>query len=274
MKTPLVSIIITTKNEANNIGNCLKSVQKQTYRPYEIIVVDNNSLDETKNISKRYTPLVYSKGPERSAQRNFGAKKAKGEYLIFLDADMVLTRHVVEQCVESIQKEHVGGVIIPEKSYGDSFWAQCKTLERSFYVGNDAIEAARFYNKNDFEKSGGFDESITGPEDWDLSQKIKMLVGLSRVKAYILHNEGNLSLWTTIKKKYYYAKKLSPYIEKEENKYYTTTQFSLFKRYWIFLSHPQHLLENPLLGTGVIFMKTSEFIAGAVGMLEGKYIGK
>jgi glycosyltransferase involved in cell wall biosynthesis len=80
---PLVSIIITTKNEEKNIGNCLESILRnielKDYRNIEIIVVDNNSTDQTKEIARKYTKKVYKFGPERSAQRNLGAKKARGK---------------------------------------------------------------------------------------------------------------------------------------------------------------------------------------------------
>ena len=67
-----VSVIVTTKNEAKNIGRCLQSIQNQTYKAIEIIVVDNFSKDETKRIAKKFTKKVFDKGPERSAQRNLG----------------------------------------------------------------------------------------------------------------------------------------------------------------------------------------------------------
>jgi len=75
----LVSVIITTRNEEKNIENCLQSIWMQTY-PHdkiEIIVVDNNSTDRTKEIVARYTEKVYNFGPERSAQRNFGVGQAR-----------------------------------------------------------------------------------------------------------------------------------------------------------------------------------------------------
>ncbi len=70
----LVSVIVTTKNEEKNIANCLKSIKGQSYpqEKIQIIVVDNNSSDSTTKIAKRFTDKVYNKGPERSAQRNYG----------------------------------------------------------------------------------------------------------------------------------------------------------------------------------------------------------
>ena len=72
LKLPLVSVVITTRNEEKNIENCLMSIQEQTYKHIEIIVIDNNSSDKTKELSKQYTNKVFNQGPERSAQRNYG----------------------------------------------------------------------------------------------------------------------------------------------------------------------------------------------------------
>ena len=74
---PLVSVIVTTKNEEKNIANCLKSIKNQTYKNIEIIVVDNNSDDRTKEIAGKYTDKVFNHGPERSALRNLGAEREK-----------------------------------------------------------------------------------------------------------------------------------------------------------------------------------------------------
>ena len=271
-KKPLVSVIITTRNEEKNIKTCLESIKAQLYQNLEIIVVDNNSTDKTKNISKSFTKKIFNKGPERSVQRNYGVKKSNGEYVLILDADMKLSKRVVSDCVNIIQKENVGGVIIPEESYGIGFWAQVKKLERSFYVGNDLIEAARFFPKNMFNDVGGFDESITGPEDWDLSQRVKDKYGLTRIHSFIYHNEGKLTFWKTVGKKYYYAKKVNQYTKKSINKDVSKTQFSLINRYKTFLQKPGKLFRDPVLGLGVLILKTAEFIAGGLGFLNSKYV--
>jgi len=270
MKLPLVSIVITTKNEEKNIETCLISIKKQTYKNIQIIVVDNNSTDNTKSIAKKYTRLVYDKGPERSAQRNYGAKKADGIYLLFLDADMKLSKYVVNECVTVMEKEKIGGVIIPEESYGIGFWSQCKKLERSFYIGNKFIEAARFYSKKAFLLAGGFDESLTGPEDWDLSQRISRKYKVDRIHSLIFHNEGKLSLKITMQKKYYYAKKIGLYINKSENRSDYIKQLSLIERYKIFFTEPKKMFKNPFIAIGMLVMKTGEFIAVGLGIINAR----
>ena len=62
---PSVSIIITTKNEEKHIENLLRSITSQTYKNIEIILVDNYSTDRTREIAKKYTNKIYSKGPDR-----------------------------------------------------------------------------------------------------------------------------------------------------------------------------------------------------------------
>lgn len=94
----LVSVIITTRNEEKNIERCLKSIKAQSYplEEIEIIVVDNNSVDKTKDIAYKCTAKVYDFGPERSAQRNYGVGKSEGKYILYLDADMNLSEKVIE----------------------------------------------------------------------------------------------------------------------------------------------------------------------------------
>lgn len=263
MKNSLVSVIVTTKNEELVIENLLKSIKKQSYSSIEIIVVDNSSVDKTVEIAKKYTKHVFEKGPERSTQRNYGAKKAKGKYLLFLDADMELSTRVIEGCVGKIQSSGFGGVIIPEESVGIGFWANVKAFERSFYIGDDITEAARFFDRSAFLWLSGFDENITGPEDWDLSMRVQKALGLGRAKSLIYHNEEHLSLWKLMKKKYYYGKKASVYLSK--NKISSLSPQTIFFLRKAFYKNPQKLIAHPILTFGMICMLLLETIAGGFG---------
>ena len=98
----MVSVVVTTKNEEKNIENCLQSIKNQTFKNIELIVVDNFSEDKTVELAEKYDAKVYFKGNERSAQRNYGAKVAHGKYLIYLDADMILSPTVIEECVNKV----------------------------------------------------------------------------------------------------------------------------------------------------------------------------
>src|SRR5438093_11547332 len=91
----LVSVVVPTRNSAPFLDVCLGSIRAQTYPAVELIVVDNHSSDNTLSIARRWTDRVFTQGPERSTQRNYGARQAAGEYLLFVDSDMVLSAKVV-----------------------------------------------------------------------------------------------------------------------------------------------------------------------------------
>lgn len=270
-KLPLVSVIVPTYNSGEVLGACLKSIQDQSYQNVQLIVVDNNSTDDTKTIAKQYTKHVYNKGPERSAQRNFGVQKSSGEYVLIIDSDMELDPNVASQCVEQFsQKSKIAGIIIPEESFGKGFWAQCKKLERSFYIGVPWIEAARAFRKEVYLTAGGYDEDMVSGEDWDLSQRIAAIGKLGRIESYIMHNEGRLKLTRTLAKKYYYAQKFATYTSKNPQTANVSSQTSPLTRYKLFFSQPGKLLRNPFLGISMLFMKTAEFAVGAAGYLKSR----
>ncbi len=275
MHNPLVSVIVPTYNSADCLEECLKSILAQSYEEIELIVVDNSSQDDTQAIAKKYTDFVYTKGNERSAQRNFGVYQSHGEYVLIIDSDMVLTKCVVQACVDAIQEDvQIKTLIIPEESFGEGIWAECKKLERSFYSGIDWQEASRFFDKNAYLEAGGYDESMTGWEDYDLPNRVESKYGsksVSRVKTLIYHNERKLDLLTSCRKKFYYAKTLNLYIRKDTNQDRLRKQTSIIRRYGVFFANPIKLFKNPVLGIGMLFMKTCEFGAGASGYLVGKF---
>ncbi len=277
-KQSLVSIVIPTYNSELFIEPLLKSVKNQSYKAIETIVVDNNSKDKTKDISRKFTPLLFNKGPERSAQRNFGVKKSSGKYVLIIDSDMVLAKNLVEDCVNSIEKnKSFRALVIPEVSFGDGFWAKCKALERSFYIGIPWIEGARFFDKKLFSEIGGYNENNTGTEDYDLPQRIREKHGdliMGRAKEVIYHNEGYISLIKTCKKKFYYAQKLNVYRSVKANEKVFKKQASILNRYQLFFSDPIKLFKNPVVGIGMLYMKTCEFAFGGAGYLYGALLKK
>jgi glycosyltransferase involved in cell wall biosynthesis len=267
-----VSIIIPTKNEEAHIGTLLKSIQTQTYSAIETIIIDNRSSDRTVDIASQFHVIVLKQGPERSSQRNFGAQKAKGEYFLFLDADMKVLPGVVDECVQQMSTKAYNALVIPEKSIGTGFWAQCKALERSFYEGIDWMEAARFYKKDVFLKLHGYDESLTGPEDFDLPQRLKERYGaqsIGRISTYLYHDEGEFSLWSSLRKKFYYGKKMHVYLQKSVNVHAGLKQGSIIARFALYFSNPRKLFRHPIIGVGMLAMKLGEMVALSLGYIVG-----
>lgn len=268
----LVSVIITTKNEESVIGRLIKSIKNQTYENKGIILVDNNSIDKTKKIAKSLGVQVYNFGPERSAQRNFGAKKAKGRYLLFLDADMELSKNVIKECIQvcSLHK-NLGGVAIPEKSKASDFWGRVKGFERSIYneKGDPVTDAARFFPRKVFMKAGGYDEEITGPEDWDLPEIIENLgFKIIRINASIDHYERISNPFDLAKKKFYYAKSAYKYLEKHHISPISPKTIYFLRP--IFYKNWKKILFNPQLSIPMFLMLSAELIGGGLGYLIGR----
>lgn len=268
----LVSVIVSTRNEEKTIARLLESITEQTYSNFEILVVDNNSFDTTKQIAKRYTDKVYEFGPERSAQRNFGAKKAQGKCLLFLDADMELSKNVLSECVQLLGKEgNLGGVAIPEKSKAKNFWERVKAYERSFYneKGDPVTDAARFFRKKVFFKAGGYDESITGPEDWDLPETVHELgYAIIRSKEPIYHYERISNPLDLAKKKFYYAISAYRYLEKHQIPIISPKTIYFLRP--VFYKNWEKLLLHPILSLAMFIMLSAELIGGGLGYMVGR----
>jgi glycosyltransferase involved in cell wall biosynthesis len=288
MTHPLVSIVITTKNEEANIENCLISIREQTYPNIEIIVVDNNSTDKTFETALKFTDKVYHNGPlERSSARNNGMIKiACGKYVMFVDADMILGPKAAEACVSMSENGNWVALHIPEFVLGVKYFARVRRFERSFYNGT-VVDGARFFQKSIFVKVGGFDETMTGPEDWDIDKKLKQIgkIGLLpssseylgesswKNKKFIIkrgvdpsgkwnsvfHNESELDIKKYLAKKKYYSKSLDTYITKwgandPDIQKQTGVWYRLFG---VFLERGKwrRLLKKPLLIPGIYLLR-------------------
>jgi len=266
MDEPLVSVIIPTYNSGKTLDRCLSSIKNQTYKNIEVIVVDNFSKDNTPEICKKHGAKLIQVEGERARAKNIGVKHAKGKYVLFIDSDMELTPRVVEECVRVAESNpKVGGVIIPERSVGKSFWVKVRDFERQFYAGSD-IESARFFPKELVERVGGFDEDVVFYEEATLPNKIRLL-GYdvkARINAPIHHIEEDFSLWRWLKKKYYYGKTLRKF--QKNYKHMDRSKTSVMYRLKLFLGN-RGFYSKPHLAIGVLILKGLEFISAKLGYL-------
>jgi glycosyltransferase involved in cell wall biosynthesis len=263
----LATVIVPTRNSAGTLDACLRSIRAQTHTDLELVVVDNSSSDATKEIAARHADIVLDTGPERSAQRNAGGHAARGDVLLFIDSDMCLEPDVVAQAVAEI--EHgADQVVIPERSFGDGFWSSVKGFERSLYVGDDMIEAARAFSARAWREAGGYDERIVaGPEDWDMDQRVRELGGLrARTRAFIDHDEGHLTLGETVRTKYYYGKSAAAYFGRHGGT--AARQASPLRP--AFIRQWRRLAARPLTAAAMIVMKVAELAAGAAGLVVAR----
>ena len=266
---PVVSVIVTTKNEERNIGACLESVVQQSMTLLEMIVVDNYSEDKTRDIAREYGAEVFEKGPERSAQRNYGVEKAQGQYILYLDADMRLSSGLLEDCVNRCEEDsEISGIYIPEIIVGEGFWIKVRKFERRFYDGT-VIDAVRFVPKTAFKKVDGFDLRFTGPEDWDFDKKIRGLGKTVLSASYLEHDEGKFDFKHYLDKKSYYSKGFDIYTEKwGKDDPDICKQLSLRYRFvGVFVEQGKYLrlLRHPILTLGMYFLR---FLVGMLYLIR------
>lgn len=264
---PLVSVIIPTKNSAKFLERCLASIKNQTYQNIEIIVVDNNSTDQTKDIAKKFTNKVFNFGPERSAQVNFGVTKSKGEYVYKVDSDFVLDTRVIEQCVNEAKKGYDAVVVHNSPDVSVSWIAKIRKFEVDMYKYDLTHSSARFVKKAVFQKIGGFNEKITAGEDYDFQNKLNrdgFKTGF--VAAEALHLGEPTSLWKHLIKYYQYGKDFVNY--KKNNKTESAKQLGFFRG--VYIKNWKRFLKHPALGFGFILYNFCKFSFGGAGYLAGK----
>ncbi len=103
----MLSIIIPTYNEEKYLPKLLKSIKKQDIKDYEIIIADNNSKDKTRQIAKKFNCKIVKGGSRPGIGRNNGAKAAKGNLLLFLDADCYLENGFINGLLKEFKKKNL-----------------------------------------------------------------------------------------------------------------------------------------------------------------------
>jgi glycosyltransferase involved in cell wall biosynthesis len=262
-----VSFIVPTRNSARTINACVRSLRTQTYADVEIIVVDNESTDDTAERARLAgADNVVIAGPERCAQRNRGARESRGEIVVFIDSDMVLEPAIAGQIVEQFERSpELGALIIPEVSFGEGFWTKCRVLEKSLYVGNESVEAARAFRREQFEAVGGWNENLTAAEDWDLDDRIRAHgVNVGRIDAFIWHDEGKLRLRGTFGKKRYYGQWIAAYLDAHDDGSRRIRRSGLLEK-------KGDLLRHPMLTTGMVTLKSVEAAGIYAGMRDARH---
>lgn len=181
-----ISVIIPTYNEEKVIFDCLSSLDSQTIGDFEVIVVDDGSSDKTLGVLKKIRSKNYKlkilkqdhKGP--GAARNLGAKSAKGEIIVFVDADMTFDKDFLRKLTKPIVLGRQKGTFSKEEYVAnwENIWARCWNLnegweEKRRHPKNypDKQPVFRAILKSEFERVGGF---IPGgyDDDWSLYKKL------------------------------------------------------------------------------------------------------
>ena len=178
----LVSIILTAYNEEKHLAECVDSLLAQSYSPLEIIDVDDGSLDKSRKIAEKLPlRLIRQKHLGLGPSRNRGAKEAKGEIIVFCDADLIYDRNYVAKLIDPIIKGKTTGTFHKDElvKNPNNFWSRCwqinDHLPKDRKLPLDMPEKSihfRAIKRKEFLKVAGFDD-IGYLDDRTLSPKLK-----------------------------------------------------------------------------------------------------
>lgn len=198
MKNSFISVIVPTYNRADLISETIESILNQTYKNFELIIVDDGSTDNTEEVIRKFkdSRIKYIKtdnwgGPARP--RNIGIKKARGEYIAFCDDDDMWDKRKLEKQIPHFQSSKIVGVASDAILIGDTPYYRKKNYGRSKlgYVdyqyidilnGNKIMTSSCIVKRKILEKVRFFDENrdFCFIEDWELWLRMARF-GLFRV---------------------------------------------------------------------------------------------
>lgn len=169
----MLSIVIPTLNEEEYLPKLLKSIEEQDFDNYEVIVADANSKDKTRQVAERFNCKVVEGGMLPKG-RNRGAEAARGDILLFLDADKLLPPGFLRKVLEVFQRRDLDMATFPVKFYDggkfinflvDPLWNYVGYISKGIFP---FTLGAILVNKEVHERINGFNEEIIeiGEDNW------------------------------------------------------------------------------------------------------------
>lgn len=215
----LISVIIPAYNRAKYIERTLKSIKAQTYRPLELIIVDNNSTDATMSICGEFMKvensanfkieLLEEKHQGASAARNRGLKVAVGEWVSFFDSDDVMSPSFFEDAAKKIKENPDADLLAcatylvkdPKQSYENSAKKRVflYTTDVRVQILTSELSTQSFIAKTDFIRQiGGWNEKLMRWNDWEIGVRIllakpRMVWLKDKAYHYIFEHKDSIS---------------------------------------------------------------------------------
>ena len=202
---PIISVIIPTFNRAEYVGQAVRSVFLQTFDGYEVIVVDDGSIDNTKEVLAAFKDAPnfryhYQANSGRSAGRNEGFKLARGDFILFLDSDDLLFPGALAQLYEAAQGSDAG-MIVGQVQFAneqlEKLWLlkpnpepcrQGKLSYPSLITGRYfLLPGAVLLRRKCLREVAGFDRSLEPCEDYDFYLRVALHCELTCIERTVLH---------------------------------------------------------------------------------------
>ena len=182
----MISVIIPTYNSDKYICEAIDSVLSQTCKDYEIIIIDDGSTDNTKNLIAENYPTVryfYSKNKGVSSARNIGISIAQGEFIAFLDADDKWLPEKLEKQLALFENDHQVGMVFTENYYFDEHGLKeikifkrkllmYGNIVRNIFLNSYVVTSTVMVRKSVFDDVGLFEEGLAIAEDDNMWMRI------------------------------------------------------------------------------------------------------
>ncbi|MCI0503252.1 glycosyltransferase [Candidatus Micrarchaeota archaeon] len=259
-----ISVVIPTRDSEATLGPCLRSLTSQAFLGLEVIVVDGGSSDRSVEVARQNGASVYLFKGSVPAARNLGFSKSSGRLLLSMDSDMVAEPGLLSDIAVSMGPH--GALIIPEAGSGRGFLSRCKSLEKSIYLGDPGVEAARAFTRKAFDAVGGYDPGLRLAEDRDLHWRISRISTIGRTARRFIHSTEGLTLLRDLQKSFIYGKSLPAYLARKDS---DSSAWLSFHR----TALPKYLSrmrEDPLLTLGLLALRGMEYAAGLAGYAFGR----
>lgn len=209
---PHISIIIPAHNEEDYLQKTLRSIKNQTYQNYEVIVVTNGCTDKTeeivkKRVNNKLKMLSLSK-PNVSRARNYGAGKAEGEILLFLDADTCLVPDALQKIKEQFTSQFKVATtkVKPDSAelkYKAAMWLKNTYNSIGLYQGSSGTLICR---REDFDKVNGYNPEIIVKEHRKLILKLRELGKYTCLNSHAITSMRRFRQWGLMKATYFWIK--------------------------------------------------------------------
>ena len=250
---PYFSLIIPVSRNTNRItlNKCLEAVNKQDYKRFEVILIE-----------ERNTFL------SKSQSRNYGAKKAKGDFLVHIDIDYLLPSSILRKCKKLITKNGADVIILHETiKPTNTIWQRARKLERDITLNDIELSAPQVISKNLFEKIGGFDERVDLLDDWSLSLKLKtQKANILRLINPLTPVHEPTNFFEILHRRYNKGRSYPAFIGYYQN----IPQTQILPRLANYSKNSNKIIQNPLIFFCLVLLKTVDQLAFWLGSLNPK----
>ena len=178
-----ISVVIPTYNDEKDIGKCLSTLKRQTFKDFEIIIVDGHSKDNTIKIARKYNvKIFYENIGTRGGACNIGVRKTRGKIIVFTDADAYFPINWLSKIWKEFEKDKkltvLGGndIIDDNKPFFEKAVFQIDLAKRENVLIKDAYKRIRgcnsAYKRNAFIKEGGFNPKLASIEETEFHYRL------------------------------------------------------------------------------------------------------